>query len=187
MDARQGYRPARPETARRRLRLLGAILAGGQSLRFGSDKALALYHGKPLIEHVAKALLPQVNELVVAGSDHPPYRSVADWPDAGEGPLGGLCGALLYAEQHGYDAVLSTPCDAVSVPRLNDLLPSSGGVLRGWPLFGLWPTVLLPTLQRHLSESADRSVFGWIAVANLPELPAPEGLVNVNRPGDLDI
>ena len=32
----------------------GVILAGGQSKRFGSDKALALYEGKPLIAHAVE-------------------------------------------------------------------------------------------------------------------------------------
>ena len=38
------------------MRVLGAILAGGQSRRFGSDKASASLDGKSLLDHVADAL-----------------------------------------------------------------------------------------------------------------------------------
>jgi molybdopterin-guanine dinucleotide biosynthesis protein A len=34
------------------VRILGSILAGGGSTRFGSDKALAQFAGRQLIEHV---------------------------------------------------------------------------------------------------------------------------------------
>ena len=49
------------------MKLLGLILAGGQSSRFGSDKAAALHQGRPLINHVADALRPHVDALAVAG------------------------------------------------------------------------------------------------------------------------
>src|SRR3546814_6935480 len=38
------------------VKLLGALIAGGQSRRFGSDKALAVIEGKPLLNHVIDAL-----------------------------------------------------------------------------------------------------------------------------------
>ena len=94
---------------------------------------------------------------------------------------------LLYAEKQGYDAVLSAPCDSLPVPNLCKLLPVTGGVLAGWPLLGLWPVGLAQLLVHRLAHDADRSVFGWIAAAGLPELPAPPGLTNVNRPADLAV
>ena len=98
------------------MRVLGAILAGGQARRFGSDKALALLAGRALIDHVAAALGPQVEALVVCGREHQGSTSVPDRPAAGLGPLGGLAGALHYAREHGYDAVVSAPCDTPLLP-----------------------------------------------------------------------
>ena len=187
MDARRRHCPARPEASRRRLTFLGAIIAGGRSRRFGSDKALALLHGKPLIAHVAERLSPQVDAIVVAGRDYPNLTTVPDFPHAGLGPLGGLCGALRYARQHGFDIVLTAPCDSFPIPDLRACLPGSGGVLANWPLFGLWPVALGARLERHLVKTANRSVFGWVAVAGVPELPAPPGLINFNRPADLAV
>ncbi|MEY3659058.1 MAG: hypothetical protein RL425_1819, partial [Pseudomonadota bacterium] len=83
------------------MKRLGLILAGGQSTRFGSDKAAALYQGRPLIDHVADALRPHVDALAVAGRDWPDLIRIEDAPEPGLGPLGGLLGGLIYADQNG--------------------------------------------------------------------------------------
>ncbi|HEX5645184.1 MAG TPA: NTP transferase domain-containing protein, partial [Erythrobacter sp.] len=50
-------RPPKPSIeGTRPLKLLGAIIAGGQARRFGSDKAYARYHGQRLIDLVGRAL-----------------------------------------------------------------------------------------------------------------------------------
>ncbi|HSF13587.1 MAG TPA: NTP transferase domain-containing protein, partial [Erythrobacter sp.] len=56
---------------RRLTKLLGAILAGGQARRFGSDKAQALYQGARLIDRVASALAAQCESVIVCGREEP--------------------------------------------------------------------------------------------------------------------
>ena len=51
--------------------ILGAVIAGGRSTRFGSDKALALIGGERLIDRTIAALDPQVDRLVVCGRKWP--------------------------------------------------------------------------------------------------------------------
>ena len=58
------------------MRVLGAILAGGRSSRFGSDKALALIDERPMLDHVSERLAVQCDGLVVIGRDWPGLRSV---------------------------------------------------------------------------------------------------------------
>ncbi|MBA3896663.1 MAG: NTP transferase domain-containing protein, partial [Sphingomonadaceae bacterium] len=63
--------------------ILGAVLAGGASRRFGSDKALAMRDGRPLIAHVVDALATQVDAVVVCGRDWGGLPSIADRPAPG--------------------------------------------------------------------------------------------------------
>ena len=67
------------------MRILGAILGGGQSSRFGSDKALALHQGRALIDHALEALRPHVSALVVVGRDWQGVARVDDLPEPGLG------------------------------------------------------------------------------------------------------
>ena len=97
-------------------RILGAILAGGRSTRFGSDKALATLDGQALIDRVAEALAPQVDALIVVGRSHPGMTCIPDRPAPDLGPLGGIAAALHHAETHGFAQVLTVPCDAPSCP-----------------------------------------------------------------------
>ncbi|HVS89045.1 MAG TPA: molybdenum cofactor guanylyltransferase [Candidatus Acidoferrum sp.] len=78
--------------------MVGYVLAGGASSRFGQDKALIEVGGKPMLVRMCELLRGVVNEANVVA---PPekylsigVKSVADlWP--GEGPLGGIVTALL--------------------------------------------------------------------------------------------
>lgn len=168
------------------MRLLGAILAGGRSTRFGSDKAAALVGGKPLIEHVAAALAPQVEGLVICGREWPGLASIPDRPEPDQGPLGGLCAALHHARANGFDAVLTAGCDVLPVPRdaAQHLAPVPS-VIEGQPLFGLWPAGLADVLDHHLSSQPDRSMHGWIAVSGARVVPLDMPLHNLNTPADL--
>jgi molybdopterin-guanine dinucleotide biosynthesis protein A len=73
--------------------LLGAVLAGGRSLRMGVDKADVAISGSSLLERVASALAEVADRVVVLGGAREGYES---WPDQapGPGPLAGLATAL---------------------------------------------------------------------------------------------
>lgn len=167
------------------MKILGAILAGGESRRFGSDKGAALVQGKAIIDHVVDALRPQCERLVIVGRQWPGIETVPDYPEPGLGPLGGLCGALRQASRYGFSHVLSAPCDSLPIP--SDLVPrlGDGGVFEGWPLIGLWPVAFAPLLSAHLQQTGDRSVYSWLRTSGLPEVPPPDGMANINTPDDL--
>nr|WP_221231059.1 molybdenum cofactor guanylyltransferase [Sphingobium subterraneum] len=165
---------------------MGAIIAGGAARRFGSDKAAALLRGVPLMDHVARALAPQVPEIVVVGRQWAGMTCVPDRPQAGEGPLGGLCGALHYAQSKGYGAVLTVGCDTLPVPT--DLLKGLGEgpavVATQW-LFGLWPASLAATLEAWLAEQPDRSIKGWMQHTGARRVECDARFVNINTPEGL--
>ncbi len=161
------------------------MLAGGASRRFGSDKALALLDGKPLITHVIDRLRPQVEMVVVAGRDHPGTRSIADRPASGLGPLGGLNAALHYAASNDFNAVLTSGCDLPDLPRdLWERLGEGPVVVLGQPLLGLWPISLATTLDRYLAVATDRSLRGWVAAAGARQIDVGP-IRNINTVNDL--
>lgn len=166
-------------------RILGAILAGGQSRRFGDDKALALLAGRPLIGHVIGALADQVNAIVTIGRDG---GGVADRPRPGLGPLGGLNAALHHARDRGFDSVVTVGCDMPLLPP--DLVArlQAGGLpsfVRMSPIVGYWPTDLADPLDLHLGEIEDRSMRRWAQAAGAVAIDLPTALANINTPADL--
>ncbi|MGY2735848.1 molybdenum cofactor guanylyltransferase [Sphingomonas sp. UYP23] len=170
--------------------VLGAILAGGQATRFGSDKALALLDGQTLIAHAATALRAATGAVIVCGRTAGPEGIVAvpDWPAPNLGPLGGLCAALRQAEADGHDAVLSIGCDTPYLPTvLVERLMAGGGArfLRQAPIIGYWPVALAESLSRHLSQGADRAVYRWAARVGAVAMDAGGDLPNINHVADL--
>lgn len=167
------------------MRILGAVLAGGASTRFGSDKALALFAGKPLIEHVIAGLACQVETLVICGRDWPPYHRIDDLPTPGLGPLGGLCAALSHAQANGFDAVLCAPCDTLGLPPdLASRLNPGAAVALGQRSVGLWPSSLAPLLLARLISGGSRALHSWATACDAREVDCGP-LHNINHPEDL--
>lgn len=167
--------------------LLGAILAGGQGIRFGKDKVLAQMNGVPLIELTKEALSGQVDEIVICGRTDTRCKSIEDAPEAGLGPLGGLCAALRYAKTNGFTHVLSVPADSHPIPlNLADIFCGKKlQVFSNQWLIGLWPVRLSMALEAYL-RSGRRSVRGWLEIVNPERIDdAAFGLININEPQDL--
>ncbi len=167
------------------MRVLGAVLAGGRSRRFGSDKALALLAGKPLIAHVLDRLRPQVDAVVVVGRGYAGEGSLPDRPAAGLGPLGGLAAALAHAAVNGFDSVLTSGCDLPDLPLdLREQLGLAPAVAAGQPLLGLWPAALSARLDAHLADSGDRSLRRWVTAAGARQVDLGR-FRNINFASDL--
>jgi molybdopterin-guanine dinucleotide biosynthesis protein A len=165
---------------------LGAIIAGGKATRFGSDKAAALLNGRPLIEHVADGLREQVDRLIVCGRTWPGMEWVDDTPFSDMGPLGGLNAALLYAQQNGFDCVVTAGCDVVPVPEWpRNLHDDRAFYIDGHYLFGLWPVALAPVLDKHLRNQEDLSMRRWIALSGAQAITSADVFHNLNTPLEL--
>nr|WP_220129893.1 molybdenum cofactor guanylyltransferase [Sphingomonas chungangi] len=165
---------------------MGAILAGGRSSRFGSDKALAMIDGRPMLEHVAERLDGQCDGLVVIGRDWPGMIWADDRPEPGLGPLGGLAGALAYGRDHGFDAVLTSSCDLPALP--DDLLAMLGApdaLLQRQPTIGLWSVDHADGLVAYLRSDRSRSIRAWAETMKASTIAWGDGLANINTPEDL--
>lgn len=166
--------------------ILGAILAGGQSRRFGSDKAVALLDGMALVDHVAQALAPACDALIIIGHDHASLARIDDRPGPGHGPLGGLNAALHHAVQHGFDNVLTAPCDAINLPvDLRDLLQPGPAFVASQPVIGLWPSSTQPVLEAMLQNGAAPAVRAFADAIGARATALPQAPANINRPEDL--
>jgi molybdopterin-guanine dinucleotide biosynthesis protein A len=112
--------------------VLGAIIAGGVSSRFGSPKALARVRGERVVDRVHRALgaalgggdiIAIVNDAVLAAAIGLPQRRDVI---GGAGALAGVHAALLWASERGQRGVLAVGCD---MPFLSPAL--MGALLAG--------------------------------------------------------
>lgn len=168
------------------MRLLGAILAGGASSRFGSDKALAHFDGRMLLDHAAAQLRLHVDAMVVVGREWPGLASIADRPRPGLGPLGGLAGALAHANAHGFDAVLTASCDAIGLDAEAVVALAPGpSILDAQPVIGLWPADLASDLDAWLAADHPRSVYAFADHVAARRVHCARPPANINTPDDL--
>ena len=193
------------------MKVVGLLLAGGQSRRMGGgDKTLRPLGGIPLIDRVIERLRPQVNALVLNVNGDPARFARLGLPVAADsvpgfaGPLAGVLAGLDWAFSHRSDCpyVVSVATDAPFLPidlvaRLAQGLDegsadlacaASGG--RPHPVFGLWPVRLRYDLRRALVDQAIRKVDLWTARHRLTTVPFADHPVdpffNANRPEDLE-
>ena len=191
------------------MKVVGLLLAGGQSRRMGGgDKTLRLLGGVPLLDRVIERLRPQVDALVLNANGDPARFAryalpvVPDGVPGFAGPLAGVLAGLDWAASRRPDCpyVASIATDAPFLPA--DLVArlaagieaahadlacaASGG--RAHPVFGLWPVKLREDLRRAVVEQGIRKVDLWTARHKLVTVPFAEQPVdpffNANRPED---
>lgn len=166
--------------------ILGAVLAGGQSSRFGSDKALAEFEGRTLIARAVDTLAGWCEHVVVVGRAMAPAPTLPDWPQPGMGPLAGLAAALHHARDEGYDAVLTCAVDSLFLPEnLLELLSPSPAFLTAQPVVGLWPASAVAAIEAALHGDGNRSVRGFAEALGARGVDVPIMPANVNTPADL--
>jgi len=186
--------------------IAGIVLAGGRSRRMGgSNKALEMLAGKPLIHYVIERVRRQVDVLALSVA-HPAQSlavfgllQLADPSPGHHGPLGGLLSALRHYGDR-YPWVLLVPCDAPFLPAmlaenlltcaLGSNLPGAIAVHRSeWqPTFSIWHRSLLPDLERAVGGEGlggFRQLMRTVRVAECawqddarPDAPSP--FFNVN-------
>lgn len=169
------------------LKILGAVLAGGRSSRFGSDKAAALFRGRPLIEHVIDGLQMQCHSLVVCGRNFVGAQSLEDRPRRGLGPLGGLAAALHHAGENAFDGVLTSACDTPLVPQdlAQQLVGPEAAIAVGQPIFGYWPAALSNKLDDFHIHSQTLAMRDWAICVGARRVRLDSEVPNINTPGDL--
>ena len=167
--------------------ILGAVLAGGLSTRFGSDKALAVLDGQTLLDRAVARLHPWCSAVVVVGRDAGPIAWVADWPAPRMGPLGGIAGALRHAAREGFEAVLTMGVDSLGLPDdLPSRLSPAPAYLADQPVVGLWPVAAAARIESILTGQGRHSMRAFAEAVSARPVRLSGPTVNVNTPDDLE-
>ncbi len=181
------------------MNILGAIIAGGKSKRMGSEKALVKLGPKALIVRVIDRLSPQVEDIVInANGDTKRFEFlefdiIPDIETEIDTPLAGIHSALTYANEEGYDAVVTVPSDAPFLPH--DLVRKLAGTKAAFAnskgqdhfLTGFWPVTLLPHLAKEIHTS--NRVQDWVFKINATKVnwraDDYDPFMNINTPADM--
>jgi molybdopterin-guanine dinucleotide biosynthesis protein A len=167
--------------------ILGAVLAGGQSSRFGSDKALAVVDGHTLLEGAVDRLSHWCGAVIAVGRDGGPVPVVADWPDAGMGPLGGIAAALRHGRNNGFAVVLTMGVDTLGLPDdLPERLLPAPAYVKDQPVVGAWPVSALEAVEAILTGDGRHSMRAFAEAVGARAVRLAEPTININRPEDLD-
>ena len=162
------------------------MLAGGQSSRFGSDKALAELHGHTLLAHAVDSFAGWCEHVVVVGRETAPAPTLPDWPRPGMGPLAGIAAALHFARDEGYDAVLTCGVDSAALPEdLPALLSPAPAYVAGQPVIGLWPASASAVLDGLLESEARHSMLAFAELLGATAVRLAREPANINTPADL--
>ncbi len=145
-------------------RLNGLVLAGGKSVRMGSDKGLLEYHGIPQRDHVIQLLEKAGLDTYLSVRVHQDVEEHKTITDAfvGLGPFGAICSAFMKNPNEAY-LVLATDLPYVD-EKLIELLISKRNpkkiatAIKGKskqfvePLITIWEPKAYPILLSYLSQ-----------------------------------
>ena len=157
------------------MKILGAIIAGGQSSRMGGlEKAFVMLDGVCLLERLLSRLRFQVDAVVINGNgdtsrfgDFKCDVVMDQLTDVGT-PLAGLHAVLAHGAEHGFDAVVTVPTDSPFIPLdLVEKLTAAGEVTgaahaksggQNHYLTGIWTTAMAGSMARLITDHDLRRV-----------------------------
>lgn len=167
--------------------ILGVVLAGGQSTRFGSDKALAELDGHTLITRAVDALSGWCEMVVIAGRESGPAPCIPDWPRAGMGPLGGIAAGLRHAQDLDYASILTCGVDSVALPQdLLAILSPAPAYLETQPVIGHWNVEAAGAVEAILQSEGRHSMLAFAKSVDARAVSASSTPANINTPADLE-
>lgn len=191
----------------RKVKIAGVIVAGGQSRRFGSDKAFSLYKGKPFFQHSLQAVSSFADEVVIVTSRalFPRFNALANMKVVedieefkGCGPLAGIYTAMNECQAEWY-AVLPVDVPLVTSSLVDCLVskidgtydaivPVIGGKLQ--PLLALYRNSVRERIYDQLvsEEYKMGTILKGLSVLYLTEeeIGEREAFHNINTKQDYD-
>jgi len=189
---------------------LGGVLVGGQSRRFGSDKAVAHVGDRSLAAWAVHALREVADPVVLLGGYGTLARRMAlPWRgDArpGRGPLSGIAVGLKWAAESERDGLLVLACDLPLVPAevmraiasaarpdVDAVVAGTGDEDEPQPLCAWYGAGALPSVEARLDRGA-YAVRGLLADLRVVQVRVADDierasalLLNVNTPDDLAV
>lgn len=183
----------------------GVVIAGGRSLRFGGEKAVAPFAGRPLLQWAADRLARACGNVAVNARPGTEAAALAqalqmpvlhDLPGDPDGPLAGVRVALRWAQGLGARSLAVSPCDVPMLPEdfYERLVAFAGDgaalaeTAEGrQPLCAVWPVSALPLVENALSGGAHPATWRLLEEAGAVKMPVdpPELFANLNTRDDL--
>ena len=187
--------------------ILGTVLAGGKSQRFGEDKSQVKLAGKLLIDHMLTEIIYEFKELLIVSNNKISFHnsekiSIIEDFEKGLGPLGGVLSAMKWIKenQKDYKWIATFPVDTPFFKRqiLKDFIHNvnfnesdlffikSNNTRHN--IFGLWSINLLDKLEKDLNNG-ERKVELWanntgVKIINM-EFSNNDPFFNINTKEDL--
>ena len=185
--------------------VLGVVLAGGKSQRFGQDKVEANLGNKTLIEHTLDKIKFKFEDVIIVSkkTNFKNYKIINDCIEGQLGPLVGVLSAMKWIKKNNkpYGWVATFPCDTpffstkiidefIKFSKTNDSLLyfiKSNKIRHN--IFGLWSLKLIETLEEDIIKNNYRKVEKWadkigVRIINIED-NKKDFFLNINTKDDL--
>ena len=189
-------------------KILGTVLAGGKSQRFGEDKSQVKLADKSLIDYMLMEIINDFDELLIVSNDKIKFKksekiSIIEDFKKDLGPLGGVLSAMKWIKENNkdYQWISTFPIDTPFFKNhiLNDffkkidLTESKLFFIKSnntrHNIFGLWSIDLIDRLEEDLNNG-ERKVEVWannvgVKIINM-SFDKNDPFFNINTKEDLE-
>ncbi len=159
--------------------ILGTVLAGGKSQRFGEDKSQVKLNGKLLIDYILSEIIDEFKEILIVSNNQIKYKnykniSLINDLKKDQGPLGGVLSAMKWAKEKNdkYKWISTFPVDTPFFKKdilqkfLSEIDSEESKLFfiksnnTRHNIFGIWSIDLMKKLEHDLNEG-QRKVEVW--------------------------